>query len=135
MIKCCFLVYRRHDLTREQFEDYWGRVHSRLAVETAPAMGMVRYVQNRTRTHPLADGFQAMRGCGAADFDGMAEAWWESWEALEAAAGAMPQEVAAAILADEAQFIDMKRSLIFFAEERTFWPQANAAATLDEAVS
>lgn len=135
MIKCCFLVYRRPQLTREQFEDYWSRVHSRLAVETAPAMGMIRYVQNHTRTHPLADGFQAMRGCGAADFDGMAEAWWESWDMLEAAAGAMPQEVAAAILADEAQFIDMERSLIFFAEEQTFWPVADAATDRAESAA
>lgn len=127
MIKCCFLVHRRSDLTREEFEDYWGRVHSRLAVETAPAMGMVRYVQNRIRSHPLADGFQASRGCRAADFDGMAEAWWESWEALEAAAGTIPEDVATAILADEARFIDMERSVIFFAEEHSFWPVADDA--------
>lgn len=127
MIKCCFLVYRRPELSRETFENYWARVHSRLAVETAPAMGMVRYVQNHARTHPLADGFQAMRGCRKADFDGMAEGWWESWEDLEAAAGSMPEDVAAAILADEARFIDMERSLIFFAEERPFWPQDSRA--------
>lgn len=128
MIKCCFLIYRRADLSREAFEHYWANVHSRMAIETAPAMGMVRYVQNHARHHPLADAFQAMRGSRMGDFDGMAEAWWDSWEALEAAAGSMPQAVSEAILGDEAKFIDLERSTIFFSEEKTFWPCEEAAA-------
>lgn len=122
MIKCCFLIYRRPDLSPEQFRHYWAAVHSRVAVETAPAMGMVRYVQNHVVDHPMVEGFRAMRGCRAADFDGMAEAWWDSWEAIERAAGSMPQDVARTILADEAAFVDMERSVIFFAEEKPFWP-------------
>lgn len=128
MIKCCFLIYRRQDLSRDEFADYWSGVHSRIAVKTAPAMGMVRYVQNHARSHPLADGFQAMRGCRVADFDGIAEAWWESWETLEAAAGSLPQDIAERILGDEARFVDMERSQIFFAEERVFWPATEQSA-------
>jgi len=122
MIKCCFLVYRRPDLTPAQFAEYWTGTHSRIAIETAPAMGMVRYVQNHVRSHPIADEFKAMRGSQMGDFDGMAEAWWESWEAIEQAAGSIGPEVAEMILGDEAKFIDLERSVIFFAEEKPFWP-------------
>jgi hypothetical protein len=55
------------------------------------------------------------------DFDGVAEAWWDSFEEMAAAAGETPPELAAAILQDERQFVDLKRSIIWFGEERPFW--------------
>ena len=123
MVKCCFLVYRKPGLSREEFSDYWARVHSRIAIETAPVTGMVRYLQNHVLDHPIAALFQASRNCHLGDFDGMAEAWWPSFEAMEAAAGSTPQHVAETILADEARFIDLERSVIFFVEEMPFLPQ------------
>lgn len=123
MIKCCFLVYRKAGMTREEFSRYWSQVHSRVAIETAPQTGMVRYVQNHAVTHLVADLFQRSRGCVMGDFDGMAEAWWPSFEAMAEAAGSMPQDVAERILADELRFVDMARSIIFFAEELPFWPE------------
>ena len=129
MIKCFFLLRRRADLSFEEFSDYWARVHSRMAIETATAMGMLRYVQNHHADHPIAQGFQEGRGCLAGEFDGIAEAWWPDFEAMAAAAGSMPEEVVAAILQDEAQFVDMARSIIWFGEEKPFWPVADDAAT------
>jgi hypothetical protein len=38
------------------------------------------------------------------------------------AAGETPAEVAAAILQDEGRFVDLKRSIIWFAKERPFYP-------------
>ncbi|CAN5391842.1 hypothetical protein BH10PSE12_BH10PSE12_13250 [soil metagenome] len=127
MIKCLFLLYRKPELSAEEFSDYWSQVHSRMAVATAPAMGMKRYVQNHRRDHPIADAFQQGRGCKMGDFDGMAEAWWDDFETMAEAAGRTPAEVGIAILADEARFVDMARSIIWFAEEKPFWPVQDAA--------
>lgn len=122
MIKCMFLLRRKAGLTFEEFSDYWSRVHSRMAIDSAPAMGMKRYVQNHRADHPIGAAFQESRGCQAGDFDGIAEAWWDNFETMAAAAGQVPAEVGAAVLADEARFIDMERSIIWFAEEKPFWP-------------
>ena len=52
-------------------------------------------------------------------FDGLAEIWWDSFESLEAILGTESGQAASAILAeDEAKFIDMEASTIFFTEER-----------------
>jgi hypothetical protein len=118
MIKCMMLVYRAPHLTPEQFFDYWQRIHARLAIESAPVMRMRRYAQIHRRDHAVALGFQQSRGCRLGDFDGIAEAWWDGFDDMAAAAGSMPIEVATAILQDEAQFVDLKRSVIWFGEEK-----------------
>lgn len=123
MIKCMFFLYRLPHLSPDEFYEYWSGVHSRLAIETATTMRMRRYVQNHRRRHPIGEAFQSSRGCAAADFDGVAEAWWDSFEVMAEAAGSTPPEVGAAILQDEGRFVDMKRSLIWFAEEKQFWPE------------
>ncbi len=125
MIKCLFLIYRLPHLSEAEFYDYWVNVHSKLAIRHATAMGMRRYTQNHRRDHAIAAAFQASRHCRMGDFDGAAEACWDSFEAMAAAAGSMPAEVATAILQDEGRFVDMKRSIIWFAEEKPFWPIAN----------
>jgi uncharacterized protein (TIGR02118 family) len=122
MIKCMFLLRRKPGLGREEFADYWARVHSHLALKHAEAMGIVRYVQCHAVDHAMVGGFAASHGAQVGDFDGMAEVWWDSFEAMAAAAGSMPHEVAAAILADESCFVDTERSIIWFAEEKPFWP-------------
>lgn len=125
MIKCMFLLYRAPHLTREEFLDYWSKQHSKMAIETAPMMGQNRYVQNHPREHAIGQIFKESRGCQLGDFDGVAEATWNSFEEMEAAAGNTPEDVARAILEDEARFVDMKRSIIWFAEEKQFWPVQN----------
>jgi hypothetical protein len=124
MIKCLFLIYRAPHLSAEQFTHYWSMVHARLAVEVAPAMRMRRYVQNHRRDHAIAVAFQDSRQCHMGDYDGVAEAWWDSFEDMMAAAGSTPAEVAAAVLADEGRFIDLKRSVIWFGEEKAFFSGA-----------
>ena len=53
-----------------------------------------------------------------AAFDGLAEIWWDSFEHLETVLATEPGQIAGAILAeDEARFIDMEASTIFFTEE------------------
>jgi EthD domain len=122
MIKCLFMIYRAPGLSVEQFSDYWLRVHSQLAIKAAPITGMRRYVQNHRRSHAVTVGFQDSRHCLLGDFDGIAEAWWDSFEQMQAAAASTPAEFAATILEDEGRFIDLKRSVIWFGEEKPFWP-------------
>lgn len=122
MIKCVFLVYRAPHLSFEEFADYWSNVHAKLAIKVAPTMRMRRYVQNHRRDHATAGAFQQARGCLVGDFDGMAEAWFDSFEDMAAAGGETPAEVGAAILTDEGRFVDLKRSVIWFAEERPYFP-------------
>lgn len=130
MIKCVLLVYRAPHLTAEQFYGYWERVHARLAIESAPLMRMRRYAQIHRRDHEVARGFQQSRGCQFGDFDGIAEACWDSFEDMAAAAGSMPLEVANAILQDEARFVDLKRSIIWFGEEKSLLGHERPVSTM-----
>ena len=58
------------------------------------------------------------RGSGGLDFDGVAELWWDSVESLLAAMSTEAGQVAGReLLEDEARFIDLANSPIFFAEE------------------
>ena len=123
MIKCMLMVYRAPHLSQAEFVEYWSTQHARLAVASAPAMRMRRYVQNHARGHAMADALLESRGARRGDFDGVAEVWWESFEDIAMAAGETPAEVAAAILQDEQRFVDLPRSILWFGEEKQFWPE------------
>ncbi len=125
MIKCLFLLYRAPHLTPEQFSDYWRTKHSILAIETAPLTRMRFYAQNHRVDHPVAEASRSSRQCLMGDFDGIAEASWDSFDDMISAAGQIPAEILAAILKDEASFLDMSRSILWFGEEFPFWPPAN----------
>jgi EthD domain len=129
MIKCLFMIHRAPQLSLAEFADYWERIHSRMAIANAPQLRMRRYVQNHRRDHEIAGLFQQGRGCVMGEFDGVAEAWWDSFEDMAAAAGETPEEVAAAILQDEARFVDLRRSVIWFGEEKPFWPVESATGS------
>mgnify|MGYP000868864329 CR=1 FL=1 len=127
MIKCVFMIHRAPHLSFAEFAQYWSQQHAKLAIANAPQMRMRRYVQNHRRDHDVAEGFRAARDCLMGPFDGIAEAWWDSFEDMAAAAGETPEEVAAAILADEGRFVDLRRSVIWFGEEKPFWPIGGTA--------
>ena len=59
-----------------------------------------------------------VRGSAGRDFDGVAELWWDSLESLLAAVSTEAGQVAGReLLEDEARFIDLPNSPIFFADE------------------
>ena len=82
MIKLTFCLRRKAHLTHEEFCDYWLNPHGRLAQRLSPYIRMVRYVQNHRRDMPINRTFQEERGAPE-PFDGVAEAWWNSWDELE----------------------------------------------------
>ena len=118
MVKLIFCLRRRPELSLEEFQAYWRDVHAPLVRSVAPALGIVRYVQSHTTSHPDLGNILAARGVSRPPFDGVAELWWDSAEAL-LAAGATEQASAAArtLYEDEQRFIDLERSELLFAEE------------------
>ena len=118
MIKLVFCLRRLPQLSREDFQRYWFERHAPLVRSHAAALKIRRYVQTHTGEQPLNDALQASRG-GPDAYDGVAELWWDSADAL-AAATATPegQTAGAALLEDERRFIDLARSPLFVAVER-----------------
>ncbi len=117
MIKLVFCLRRREGIALDEFQRYWRDTHAPLVQEHAAALGIVRYVQTHTRPSPEAEAVRASRNAPEA-YDGVAELWFRSAEAITASAGT-PEGLAAAIalFEDEARFIDHARSPIFLAEE------------------
>jgi uncharacterized protein (TIGR02118 family) len=126
MIRLVFLLRRKPEFSREEFQSYWLGTHGPLVAGFADALNLRRYVQNHTLDSPLNQAMNRARG-GAmeAEYDGVAELWWDSAEALdEATASAAGMEAGAALLADESRFIDLPNSPLHLAWE---YPQVNPA--------
>jgi uncharacterized protein (TIGR02118 family) len=117
MIKLTFCLRRREGMTREEFQDYWLNTHGPLVRERADAIGALRYLQVHTGHDQLNTLLQAGRG-GPEPFDGTAELWFESEEALHARlATDEGQRASIELLEDEKRFIDLERSPLWFADE------------------
>lgn len=116
-MKLVFCLHRLPGLSREEFHKYWKDTHAPLVRRCTEALGIQRYVQLHTREDPLNEALRASRGAPEA-YDGIAELWWKSREALEdALATAEGQEAGRILLEDERRFIDLTRSPIWLAEE------------------
>ena len=117
MIKLVFPLRRLPSLSREEFQRYWFDVHGPLVRSHAEALGIRRYVQVHTLPEAANAAVRASRGAPEA-FDGVAELWYDSLEALAAAVATEEGRAASrALLEDERRFIDHAASPIWFAEE------------------
>ncbi len=103
MVKIVYCITRKPELSEQEFRRYWRDVHGPIA---ARIPGVRRYVQSHT-----IDRAGEIR---APDFDGVAELWFDDFDALLAAMGS--SEVQAAI-EDERNFIDHSRTAFFVTEE------------------
>jgi uncharacterized protein (TIGR02118 family) len=117
MVKLVFCLHRRPDVDEAEFHRYWREVHGPLAASFAPLLGIRRYVQLHTTSGPIGEAIASGREAPE-PFDGVAELWFDSLDAL-AGAARTPEGAAATetLYADEAKFIDHSRSPIFLAEE------------------
>ena len=117
MVKVVFCVRKRPEMSDEEFHRYWLEEHGPLVRDKAAALGIVRYVQTHKIETPANEAMRASRGA-AEPYDGIAEVWWDSVEAM-AAATATPEgrEAGRALLEDERRFIDLARSALWVAEE------------------
>lgn len=104
-----FVLYRRPEMSREEFQRYWIETHAPLVAGVADVLGITRYQQvhtvkeDPTRTAPA--------------FDGVAELWFDP----SLATGTRDEQRAAGalLLEDEARFIDLAASPIWLGEEHT----------------
>ncbi|MBR9834625.1 MAG: EthD domain-containing protein [Alphaproteobacteria bacterium] len=117
MLKLTFCLHRLPELSRDDFQTYWRETHAPLVARHARTLGIVRYVQTHAETHDFNQTIRASRG--APDmYDGIAEIYFESWEALFAASeNPGNAEAAAELLDDERKFIDLARSPLWFNKE------------------
>ena len=120
MIKLVMCLTRHPRLSRAEFLDYWKNSHGPFFMKGADTMGAKRYVQAHTLDSPLNDAFKESRGMSP-EYDGVAEVWFESEEALVAAMSSPEgQALSAALLEDESTFIDHAKSSAFLVEEHEF---------------
>ena len=117
VIKLVFVIRRREDLPPEEFHRYWLEEHGPLAGGLLRSLGARRYVQTHTLATDLNVALAAARGTGEA-YDGLAEVWWDSLDALVAASTSEEgQRANETLMEDEARFIDLERSSFFVTEE------------------
>ena len=120
MIKFVMCLTRHPSMTREEFRDYWENKHGPFYMKNAAGMGAKKYVQSHTLDTPLNEGLRASRGMQP-EYDGVAEVWFESEEALMAGMSTPEgQQIGAALLVDEGNFVNHSKSAAFIVEEREF---------------
>ncbi len=118
MIKLTFCLTRLPHLSREQFQDYWFNTHGPLVASVAETLQIRRYVQMHSLPSEASAGIRASRDAPA-EYDGVAELWFDSLESL-AQNGQRPEAQAAGalLLEDERKFIDLPKSPLWWGEER-----------------
>jgi uncharacterized protein (TIGR02118 family) len=117
MIKLAFCLRRLPQLSVEEFQRTWRIDHAPLVRKHQKILGIRRYVQLHTDHGPLTEALTASRGCQP-PYDGIAELWYDSREAM-AALSNDPEARAAgkALYEDECRFIDLANSSIWVGEE------------------
>ena len=118
MIKLTFCLVRLPHLSREAFQAYWFDTHGPLVASVAEALQIRRYVQMHSLPSEVSAGLMASRDAPP-EFDGVAELWFDSLEAL-AENGRRPEAQAAGamLLEDERRFIDLPKSPLWWGQER-----------------
>jgi uncharacterized protein (TIGR02118 family) len=118
MLKIIICMKRRPEMSRAEFLRYWKEDHAKVVTEVAGAMGIRRNVHNHTITTSIDQRLRQGRGAETEDYDGVAESWFDSLDALVAATSSGEGwRAAQRLVEDEARFIDFSRSRIFFVEE------------------
>lgn len=118
MIKLTFALTRLPSLSRQEFQTYWFETHAPLVTSVREVLGIRRYVQMHSLPAEFSEPLRASRG-GPEGYDGVAQLWYDSLEAL----GALmqkPEAQAAArlLLEDERKFIDLPKSPLWWGEEK-----------------
>ncbi|WP_263359096.1 EthD domain-containing protein [Acidicapsa ligni] len=108
-MKVDILIYRRPDLTHEQFVEHWRDVHAQL-FSTQPSVKrhVRRYIQSRTIPDPPSSML-------IADYDGVAQLWFDDMEGFHGVFSS--KDYTDVIQFDEQKFTDGKRVQFLFSEE------------------
>lgn len=135
MFKMSFTIYRRPDMTRDEFLDYWKNVHAPLAIKNAKVLRIRRYVQMHAGDYEMVRIMTETRGCQP-PHDGVCEIWWNSEEdRLAAARSAEGQAASREMYADELRFCDMSRATVSFGYEHEVIVEGEPTASYRHAIS
>ena len=122
MIRLTYVLHRKPETSRAEFQKYWRENHGPLVASHAHTMNLLRYVQVHTLEEATRQ-TDGPRGPMEDPYDGVAELWWKSRDDLISAMNTAKGRVAAQeLLEDEAKFIDLPNSPLWFAHE---YPQVN----------
>ncbi len=126
VLKLTFCLRRLPALSHAEFCDYWLNKHGPLVRRLQPALGMARYVQvhrlDEALEEALGGGMRKVRGAPAS-YDGVAELWWESEEALRGGGRTKEgREAGRLLLEDEMRFIDLGKSPLWLNREEEIYP-------------
>jgi uncharacterized protein (TIGR02118 family) len=116
MIKLTFCLVRLPHLSREEFQDYWFNKHGPLVASVKDVLRIRRYVQLHSLPAQVSEGIRATRQ-GPEGYDGVAELWWDSFEAM-ANNDPAAAEAGRLLLEDERKFIDLPKSPLWWGQER-----------------
>ena len=116
MIELTYCMHRLSALTHQEFLEYWHERHAPLMRRHRDILRVRRYVQLSAAQTELNQRVAQFRG-GPPAFDGIAEVWYDSWEAFSAAASdPAAQGALRELLEDEQRFIDLSRSPVWINE-------------------
>ena len=124
MVKISYLMRRQPHLTLEEFQSYWSEKHPQAAPADAfSTLGVKRYVQVLPLETDARNLVIGPRTGLVEPFDGMAELWVESIEALESNWSTdKAKEYIETFFKDEQNFIDWTRSTILVSNENVVMP-------------
>ncbi|MBM4258997.1 MAG: hypothetical protein FJ147_24245 [Deltaproteobacteria bacterium] len=123
MIRLEFALRRKPGMSRAEFQQYWRAVHGPLVAKHATTLNIHRYIQLHTLDDPINDQLAGARGKMEQPYDGVAELWWTTREAMAASVGtAAGRDAGKELLEDEKNFIDLPNSPLWFTYE---YPQVN----------
>ena len=124
MIKISYLIRRLPNLSREEFQTYWSEKHPQSAPADAfSVLGVKRYIQVLPLESDSKDLVIGPRTGLVEQFDGIAELWVESEEALiRDWSSDKAKEYVKIFFEDEKNFIDWTRSTILVAKENIVIP-------------
>jgi hypothetical protein len=118
MMKISYCMRRKPHLSRQEFQDYYRKKHTRvLSAEETAELAMVRYCQLHVVDDEVNELLDSERG-GEPAFDAVAEIWVESedaWRNTWLSEGG--QAALAKLKLDEQNFVDWSRSVIFMSRE------------------
>ena len=109
MVKLIICATRRTDISRKEFDSYWGEKHGPLVKSVAE---FARHVRKYVQCH-LVEGTAPFGIAG--DYDGVAELWFDSVE--EASKAFSEPKYREIIRADELKFVDPHKCISFMTEE------------------
>ncbi len=122
-----FCMRRLPHLSHAQFQAYWRDVHAPIVIERAEILGLRRYNQLRSMDDNYSRSLAQKRGSPPA-YDGVAELWFDTRQSPTEEWRNQARKANEELLADEARFIDLAASPMFFVtEELILEKDANGA--------